>query len=242
MIGILDSGIGGVTVLREIIKKFPVSKFIYYSDSLNNPYGDKEFSFIYACVKKAANYLLDRGCKVVVLACNTASFLCLDKLKEEYPKVLFVATFPPYQMVDIKKTLVMATVATLKSERFLKLYQKYDNHNTVLVPCSGLADLIEMGNDLEIDKYLFKHLSKYKGVSNVFLGCTHYPLVKDKIKKVLGDVNFYDGASFAASELEQILKHNKIEYQFAKLTVEFVDSSNDSLKRERFFEYLGKNI
>ena len=242
MIGILDSGIGGVTVLREILKKFPTSKFIYYSDSLNNPYGDKDFSFIYACVKKAIGYLLDRGCKVVVLACNTASFLCLDKLKEEYPNVLFVATYPPYQFVDSKKTLVMATSATLKSERFLKLYKKYDNHNTGLVPCSGLADLIEAGNDLEIDRYLFKHLSKYKGVSNVFLGCTHYPLVKDKIRKILGNVNFYDGASLVASELEQLLKQGKIEYQFDSFSVEFVDSSNNSLKRERFFEYLGKNI
>lgn len=74
MIKILDSRIGGVTVLREIIKKFPVSKFIYYSDSLNNPYGDRDISFIYSCVKKTVNYLLDRGCEVIVLACNTASF------------------------------------------------------------------------------------------------------------------------------------------------------------------------
>ena len=155
MIGVFDSGIGGVSVLREMIKLIPKGHFIYYSDSLHNPYGDKNPDEIYSFVKKIVTYFLERGVVAIVIACNTASAVCVKKLREEYPDVLFIAIEPAYKMVhDYNpkgETLVMATKGTIESEKFLTLYHKYDNNKTTLIPCSGLADLVEEGNTLFID-------------------------------------------------------------------------------------------
>ena len=205
MIGVFDSGIGGVSVLREMIKLIPKGHFIYYSDSLHNPYGDKSEDEVYSIVKTIVDYLLDKGCVVIILACNTASTICVKRLREEYPDTLFIAIEPAYKMVhDYNpngKTLVMATEGTIKSEKFLTLFNKYDNKNTILLPCKGLAELIEEGNEVKIDRYLDDNLSKYKDIDNVVLGCTHYPLIKDNIRKVLGNVNFFDGSVGVSKEL-----------------------------------------
>ena len=98
----------------------------------------------------------------------------------------------------------------------------------------GLGDLIEEGNILKVEEYLFDKLSCYKGVKNVVLGCTHYPLVKDSIKKVLGDVLFFDGSIGVSRELIRQLNNRNINYKNSSLNIRFVDSSNDYLKEERF--------
>ena len=242
MIGVLDSGIGGVSVLREIVKLIPKGHFIYYSDSVNNPYGDKSKDAVYSIVKGIVDYFLDMGCVGIVLACNTASAICVKRLREEYPNTLFIAIEPAYKMVhDYNpegKTLVMATKGTLNSEKFLALYHKYDNNNTILLSCSGLADLIEKGNMEEVDKYLKNNLSEYKGVNNVVLGCTHYPLIKNNIKRILGDVKFFDGSVGVSKELLRQLKLREINYSSDELRIDFIDSSNDDNKEKRFRELI----
>ena len=243
MIGILDSGIGGVSVLGEIIKLIPCGKFIYYSDSINNPYGDKSEEEIYSIVKNIVNYLLKRKCVAIVLACNTASAICVKRLREEYPNTLFIAIEPAYKMVHDynpqDKTLVMATKGTLNSEKFLALYRKYDNGKTILLPCRGLADIIERGDMAKVDIYLEENLKDYKDVNNVVLGCTHYPLIKDRIKRVLGDVKFFDGSIGVSKELVRQLKLRNIKFCSSdKLSIEFIDSSNDLTKKSRFMKLL----
>lgn len=238
MIGILDSGIGGVTVLKEIIKLIPKGHFIYYSDSINNPYGDKSEEEIYSIVKRIVLYFLENNCVAIVLACNTASCICVKRLREEFPKVLFIAIEPAYKMVHdynpCGKTLVMATEGTLRSEKFLALYHNYDNNNTILLPCVGLADLIEKGDMNIVLKYLFDNLSQYKDVKNVVLGCTHYPLIKNNIRKVLGEVNFFDGSKGVSKELLRQLKLSGVNYEYDDIKIDFIDSSNSSLKEKRF--------
>lgn len=238
MIGILDSGIGGVTVLKEIIKLIPKGHFIYYSDSINNPYGDKSEEEIYSIVKRIVLYFLENNCVAIVLACNTASCICVKRLREEFPKVLFIAIEPAYKMVHdynpCGKTLVMATEGTLRSEKFLALYHNYDNNNTILLPCVGLADLIEKGDMNIVLKYLFDNLSQYKDVENVVLGCTHYPLIKNNIRKVLGEVNFFDGSKGVSKELLRQLKLSGVNYEYDDIKIDFIDSSNSSLKEKRF--------
>ena len=243
MIGILDSGIGGVSVLCEIIKLIPCGKFIYYSDSINNPYGDKSEEEIYSIVKNIVNYLLKRKCVAIVLACNTASAICVKRLREEYPNTLFIAIEPAYKMVHDynpqDKTLVMATKGTLNSEKFLALYRKYDNGKTILLPCRGLADIIERGDMAKVDIYLEENLKDYKDVNNVVLGCTHYPLIKDRIKRVLGDVKFFDGSIIVIKDLVRQLKLRNIKFCSSdKLSIEFIDSSNDLTKKSRFMKLL----
>ena len=242
MIGILDSGIGGVTVLKEILKQGINAKFIYYSDSKHNPYGDKSKDEVYSIVKGVVDYLLNRGCDIIVLACNTASAMCVKRLRSEYPDTLFIAIEPAYKMVHdynpSAKSLVMATEGTLNSEKFLALYHKYDNKNTILLPCKGLAELIEEGNDVKIDRYLEENLSKYKDIDNVVLGCTHYPLIKEDIRKVLGNVKFFDGSLGVSKELVRQLQSRNIKFSSGKFSIVFIDSSDDVSKKNRFMELL----
>ena len=242
MIGILDSGIGGVTVLKEILKQGVHAKFIYYSDSKNNPYGDKREDEVYNIVKGIVDYLLDKGCVAIVIACNTASAIGVKRLRSEYPDVLFIAIEPAYKMVhDYNpkgKTLVMATKGTLASEKFLALFDKYDNHKTILLPCSGLAELIEEGNEVKINRYLSDNLSRYKDIDNVVLGCTHYPLIKDNLKRVLGDVNFFDGSLGVSKELVRQLELRGITFDNKSYSIEFIDTSGDVSKEKRFRELL----
>lgn len=242
MIGILDSGIGGVTVLREILKQKINAKFIYYSDSVNNPYGEKSSDEVYSIVKKIVDYLLEKGCIAIVIACNTASAIGVKRLRSEYPKTLFIAIEPAYKMVhDYNpkgKTLVMATKGTIESEKFMALYHKYDNHKTILLPCVGLAELIEKGNEDEINQYLYKNLSKYKDIDNVVLGCTHYPLIKNNIREVLGDVKFFDGSLGVSKELVRQLNLRGVTFDNKGYSIEFIDSSGDVSKENRFRELL----
>ena len=245
MIGVLDSGIGGVTVLREILKQNIHAKFIYYSDSKHNPYGDKSSDEVYSIVKTIVDYLLDKGCVAIVLACNTASAICVKRLREEYPDILFIAIEPAYKMVhDYNpkgKTLVMATEGTIKSEKFLTLFNKYDNKNTILLPCKGLAELIEEGNEVKIDRYLDDNLSKYKDIDNVVLGCTHYPLIKKNIRRVLGNVKFFDGSLGVSKELVRQLELRGITFDNKSFSVDFIDTSSNVSKENRFMELMSSD-
>lgn len=173
-IGIFDSGIGGVTVLREIIKVLPNENYIYYSDSKNNPYGDKTNEKVIKICDEITQYFIKRNCKVIVIACNTASAKASKYLREKYKNIEFIAIEPAYKMVHDfaynEPTLVMATKGTIESEKFDILYNKYNNHKTKLLSCIGLADIIEEGDKKQIKNYLEDHLSGYKGkIKNVVL-------------------------------------------------------------------------
>lgn len=237
MIGVFDSGIGGVTVLKELLKIMPNENYIYYSDSINNPYGDKTNEEIINLSDKVVEYLINKGCKIIVIACNTASAISKEYLRNKY-NVPIIAIEPAYKAVpNEEKTLVMATNATINSDKFQKLFNTYDNHHTVLCSCSGLADLVEENDKEKINSYLEDKIGKYRGVKNVVLGCTHYPLIKDEIFKVLGDVNFFDGSVGVAKHTRDILeKENMLEEK--KGTITFIDSSNNKEKERLFYKYL----
>ena len=243
--GIFDSGIGGVTVLREIIKVLPNENYIYYSDSKNNPYGDKTKEEIIERCKEIFRFLLERKCKAVVIACNTASAVASSYLREKYKNIPIIAIEPAYKMVHDysydKETLVMATKGTIESEKFNLLYHKYDNHKTTLLECVGLADVIEEGNEDKIKNYLEKNIGEYKGkVENVVLGCTHYPLVQKEIGQVLGkNVRFFNGASRLAVHLKDVLEEkNLISEKQEQGKIEFIDSLAKKEKEERFYKFL----
>ncbi len=245
-IGVFDSGIGGVTVLREIIKILPKENYRYYSDSKNNPYGDKTDDKIQQLCDNIVQHFIQQNCKAVVIACNTASSKAANLLRDKYPQIPFIAIEPAYKMVyDYaydKPTLVMATKGTIQSEKFNLLFKKYDNHKTYLLPCIGLADRIEQGNREEIRKYLKEHIGSYQGkVENVVLGCTHYPLIQKEIQEVLGQVQFFNGAPNLAKHLKDILQENNL-LKEGQGCIEFEDSQASKEKEERFFEILkGEN-
>ena len=243
-IGVFDSGIGGVTVLKEIIKILPNEDYIYYSDSKNNPYGDKKDEEIKKICDDIVKYLINNNCKIIVIACNTASSKAVEFLRKKYPEMTFIAIEPAYKMIyDYSyenPTLVMATAGTIESERFNLLLSKYNNHKTYLLPCVGLADIIEKGNKQEIGKYLEENVLKYKGkVKNVVLGCTHYPLIQEQISEVLGQVTFFNGAPNLAKHLKKVLEEQQL-LNNVEGKIEFIDSTGLKEKGIRFFEILNR--
>lgn len=242
-IGILDSGIGGVTVLKEILKILPNENYIYYSDSINNPYGEKTCDEVLKYVYKIMDFFVSKKCKAVVFACNTATALTINEVREKYKDLIIVGIEPAYKMVhdylDKESTLVMATNATINSDKFLKLFHNYDNGNTTLLACGGLADLIEKNDTLAIKKYLKEKLNLDKKYTAVVLGCTHYPLIKKEISEVLGDVIFFDGASGVSKRLKNLLiNKDLLNLDNTKPNIKFYDSSNNISKEIRFFEML----
>lgn len=243
-IGILDSGIGGVTVLKEIIKILPNYHYIYYSDSIHNPYGDKSKEEIIRYVDNIVRFFIHEGCKIIVFACNTATSIAIDFMRAKYQDITFIGIEPAYKMVHDysknQKTLVMATPATLNSERFLNLYHHYDNQNTILLACPNLASFIENDEEEKILEYLKKNLPANENIEVVVLGCTHYPLIKKEISQILGNVIFYDGGKGVAKRLKSILD-SKIVNANTTSTIQFYDSSNSSFKEKRFYEMLGKD-
>ena len=243
-IGIFDSGIGGITVLKEILKILPNENYIYYSDSRNNPYGDKSDRKINELCENIVKLFIKQKCKTIVIACNTASAKSAKYLRDRYQDIPFIAIEPAYKMVYdyaySEPTLVMATKGTIESEKFNLLYHTYDNHKTILLPCVGLADIIEEGNKDKIKAYLKEQLEPYRGkVKNVVLGCTHYPLIHDDIQEVLGQVTFFNGAPYLAKHLKEILEEKDLANNMEKKgIIQFIDSSNDEQKKKRFFEIL----
>lgn len=250
-IGFLDSGIGGVTVMREAQKLLPNENYVFFSDSANNPYGDKtDEEIIDRCFEITKLLVETKGCKAVVLACNTASAKAVNALREGYPDTPIFAIEPAYKMVHDNNpdgfTIVMATRGTVNSEKFRRLYYKYYNHKTVLLSCVGLADLIEQDRQDDLKEYLEKTLSPYSGkTQNVVLGCTHYPLAKEQIRNVLGDVKFFDGSYGISKRLFDVLKGKELLCDRKERgEIEFIDSSPTlemkAQKKERFFKLLNE--
>ena len=250
-IGFLDSGIGGISVLRKAVKILPNEDYFFFSDSIHNPYGDKDDETIISRCDELVDMMVhQKNCKAIVLACNTASAKAAGYLREKYPDIPIIAIEPAYKMVHDKNpdgfTLVMATRGTLESEKFHKLFYTYYNNNTSLLACVGLADLIEQEKKAELKEYLEKTLKDYKGkVSNVVLGCTHYPLAMAEIKAVLGNVNFFDGADGVSRQLKRVLaEKNLLNAKADKFSIEFMDSSEtpeqQEQKKQRFFKLLSE--
>lgn len=231
-IGILDSGIGGTTVLTEIKKLLPKEDYIYYADSKNNPYGEKTEQEINEIVDDIVKYLItDKNCKMIVIACNTATTRCMKNLKEKYPNIPFIGTVPAIKVAcdnNYKNTLVLATPSTIDSLRTKELIRdnkKYDQEIT-LISCEGLANAIEIKNQEKITKILsdVKDQVKNKKIDSIVLGCTHYPLIKDDINKFFPNIPQLDGSFGVAKEVKRQLEINNLRNNSGKGEVEFINS------------------
>jgi len=217
LIGIFDSGVGGFSVLEKLLQVLPDENYLYYSDNKNNPYGEKSGEELFNIVSEVVEYLRDNDCKLVVIACNTATTKCMKKLKEKYSDMLFVGTVPAIKVAcdnNFKNTLVMATPATIESERCDELVKdnKKDDQNIHLVACDGLANAIELGNKELVDKILRDIFDNYrdKNIDSIVLGCTHYPFVKNEILEEMPGVELLDGSLGVAKEVKRQLENNNL--------------------------------
>jgi glutamate racemase len=214
-IGLFDSGIGGTTVLECIKKLLPNEEYKYIADSKNCPYGEKPDDELRQIIVKNVETLKNWGAKTIVIACNTATTRCIDFLRQKYPDLHFIGTEPAIKLAtrtDAKNILVLATPGTISSERtkaLLKENQK-PNQNITLLPCPGLADTIERyyhsNNPEKIDEKLDKLLTGITEPDIIVLGCTHYSLIKEAIKKHFPSAELIDGNLGVAHKVQKLLK------------------------------------
>ncbi len=219
-IGVLDSGVGGLSVLKELIRLMPNENFIYFGDSANAPYGTKTMEQVCKIVFQNTEKLLSVGIKALVIACNTATGAAAKALRETYPELPIIgiepAIKPAMQDKPNPTVVVMATPLTLHQEKFKLLMSRFtDEANIIPLPCAGLMEIIESGDTsgTRLETYLdglFSHVDKDK-VDCVVLGCTHYPHVKNEIVKALGGgVHVFDGGEGTAKETRRRLKEKNL--------------------------------
>jgi glutamate racemase len=213
-IAVFDSGVGGISVLRHLRRELPNERFLYFGDSANAPYGTRPTDEIRALTLAAAEKLVARGIKALVVACNTATAAAIEDLRRCYPDLIVVGIEPALKIASDRfpggTVGVMATPATLREGKFARLLQRFENHcRVVKLPAAGLVELVESGkgNSPEAEGLLRPLLEPHYGKLNaVVLGCTHYPFAAETISRLLGvDTLLLDGGPGTARETKRRL-------------------------------------
>ncbi len=219
-IGFFDSGIGGITVLYEALKLLPDADFIYYADTKNVPYGPKEKEEVFSFILEAVEFLVNQGVDAIVIACNTATSIAIERLRSMYAIPIIgmePAVKPAIESAQgtNKSVLVTGTQLTLKEEKLHNLIARLNCKNpVVLLPLPGLvqfAERLEFNSD-EVKEYLRTELFKcdLENCDTIVLGCTHFPYFKDTIKELVpGTIGIIDGSLGTARNLKAIMEQNK---------------------------------
>jgi len=219
MIGIFDSGVGGLTIVREIFKYLPNYQIIYFGDTARLPYGTKDANFVKKYSKKITELLLDKKAKIIIVACNTSSAWASDFLRKEFKKTPIFDMISPAVREAIsstknKKIGIIGTPGTIRSSVYENKFYKIDSSLKIFSQsCPLLVPLVEEGlldDDIAITiikKYL-SHI-KNKGTDTLILGCTHYPLLIESIKKVIGpNIKIINPAESLIKEVKKYLEEN----------------------------------
>lgn len=222
-IAVMDSGVGGISVLREMVRIMPQEDFIFFGDSANAPYGTKKTEFVRDLTIEHVNTFLERGAKAIAIACNTATAAALKDLRQLYPELPLVgiepALKPAVEQNPGGRILVMATPMTIREEKFNRLLSRFEDQAIIYpLACPGLMDYVEAGkfDHPDLYKFLEELLWDYRNgeVDAVVLGCTHYPFVRKAIAKVLGpQVEIFDGAAGTARELKRRIEEAGLLHQ-----------------------------
>lgn len=213
-IGLFDSGIGGTSIWKEVVKLLPNEHTIYLADSKNAPYGQKSTNEILDLSIKNTEILISKGCKLIIVACNTATTNAIDYLRNTY-NIPFIGIEPaikPAALYSKTEAIgILATKGTLTSKLFVKTANEYTKNITTLEQHGeGLVELIEGGklNSSETEELLNKYLLpmlKYN-IDHLVLGCTHYPYLIPQIKKIIGStVRIIDSGEAVAKQTKTIL-------------------------------------
>lgn len=219
-IGVFDSGVGGLSILKEIRQALPGEDLIYFADSAYCPYGTKPVSQIRARVLKIAAFLINLGVKILVVACNSASIAGLDQVREAYPLIPVVGVEPglkpAHDLTRNGKIGVLATSLTLQGDRFSVLVEKFGTDVEVYTqPAPGLVELVEAGklDTAETETLLHQYLDSLleKGIDTLVLGCTHYPFLIPKIRNICGEkVTIIDTGLAVAKQTVRVLEQKQI--------------------------------
>lgn len=214
-VGVIDSGVGGISVLRELVKLMPGEDFLFFGDSANAPYGTKSREWICETVLKHTARLRERGIKALVVACNTATSAAIRELRAAYSDMPVIgiepALKPAVMVTEHPNVLVLATPGTVTGEKFQNLMHGFEGRaEMTALACPGLMEFVEAGElDSErLHQYLKDLLGPYlrKRIDAVVLGCTHYPFIRKALAQELGrEIPILDGSEGTARETRRRL-------------------------------------
>ncbi len=216
-IGVFDSGVGGLTVLAALRRRLPTARLLYAADSAYAPYGERDAAYVLRRSRVLTRFLLAQGARVIVVACNTATALAIAELRREWPEIPFVGIEPAIKPALAARAAgdgpvgVLATPATLGSDRFRTLLRQHAGDSAVLLqPCPGLAEAIETRGPhapgtLDLLRACCAPL-KAAGCTRVVLGCTHYPLLSDAIRDLFdhAPLQLLDPADAVAAQAARV--------------------------------------
>lgn len=218
-IGVFDSGLGGISVLKELVALMPNEDFIYFGDSFYAPYGVKSKEEITKRCIEICDYLIEEDVKAIVIACNTATSAAVNILRDLYKEIPIIGMEPALKVaaenVEDNNIVVMATPLTLNEKKFNNLMKKYsDKNNIIKMPCPELVKIVE--NDMLDDVELInKQINEYykdidlKSLDSIVLGCTHFVFFREHLEKLVDNkTNIIDGNNGTARHLKNILQSN----------------------------------
>jgi glutamate racemase len=238
-IGFYDSGIGGISVLKEAVRLLPNENFIYFGDNLYAPYGLKDEKTVIERSFVCGDFLHGKGVKAIVIACNTATSIVVQGMRDKYSIPIISmepAVKPAAEKYGSGKILVLATKATVNQKRYKALVERLDVGARVCsIECESLASLVEKGDfgSPAIKAYICEKLAPYRKGA-IVIGCTHYSFIADKIKDVAdkllhGSCEIFDGRFGTAKHIVEVLDDNGISADSrGGGNVEFYSSKGDA--------------
>lgn len=223
MIGVFDSGSGGLSVLRELLRLMPLERYIYYADNAHCPYGEKSQEYIIARSREITRLLISEGAEIIVVACNTATAAAISTLRKEF-QIPFIGMEPavkPAALGTVSGVIgVLATAGTLNGSKYLKTKSDYDEGCRIVEHVGeGFVELVEKGilEGPEAEAVVRRSLVPLleEGADTIVLGCTHYPFLLPVMQKVAGEyaggatspeVRFIDPAPAVARQAQRVLQ------------------------------------
>ncbi len=258
MVGVLDSGLGGLSVLKEIVRLLPITtQVIYYADTANCPYGGRSQNQILKLTQKAVQELVDRGATVVVLACNTMTGAAITHLREHYRgRVKFVgmvpAVKPALESTRSGVVGVMATRATLSSDGYKRVREMFRGKGQKIVDIAGegLVEMIEggMAESRQCEDLLREQLADFiaQGGDTLVLGCTHYPFLESQLRGILGEgVTIINPAGAVARQLLRVYLEDAPLSQKSdiegEIKIEFISSGGEAEREKLVRTWFGES-
>lgn len=247
MIGIFDSGVGGLSVFREIRKLLPEEKYIYYSDNAHCPYGEKSKEYITDRAREITSFLISRGAEIIVVACNTATAAAIATLREEFP-ISFIGMEPAVKPA-VKGTRtgvvgVLATAGTLKAAKYLNTREKFSDGVRIVEHIGqGFVELVEKGclTGKEAEDIVTASLKPLldEGADRIVLGCTHYPFLSETISRTAAalyperEMEIIDPAPAVARHLMDIMKTEALIHNEG-FSISLYSSGDESILKDTY--------
>jgi len=243
-IGIFDSGSGGLSVYREIVRLLPQERYVYYADNAHCPYGEKTAAYIQDRARAITDTLLGKGADIIVVACNTATAAAIATLREEYPGISFVGMEPAVKPAALGTETgvigVLATAGTLKGSKYLKTKGRFEDDVRIVEHVGeGFVELVEKGilEGPEAEETVRRSLQPLldAGADRIVLGCTHYPFLRPVIEAVAGPgVQVIDPAPAVARQTVRMLEKDCIPTDEGPFSID-LSSSGDPEALRRIF-------